>query len=98
MNLLVAAGEFSDAGELDTARHIFDLEAGRADGRLCGWEDHRAQRTDSLVLGLRGRPPRLPFSRDAAAFRGLRFRPPAAPRRPAIQLFEPSMPPISAGT
>ena len=51
-----------------------------------------------LTLTLRGRPPRLPLSRAAAAFALLRARPPAAPRRAAIQLLEPSRPSSRAGT
>jgi hypothetical protein len=47
---------------------------------------------------LRGRPPRLPFSRDAIALAAVRVRPPAAPSCAAIQLFEPNTPSSKAGT
>lgn len=47
---------------------------------------------------LRGRPPRLPFSRDAAAFNAVSFRPPAEPNRAAIQRLDPNRPSSNAGT
>ena len=47
---------------------------------------------------LRGRPPRLPFSREAAALATLRLCPPAAPSRAAIQRLDPSTPSSRAGT
>lgn len=50
------------------------------------------------VVTLRGRPPRLPFSREAAVLALLRTRPPDAPRRAAIQFLDPSKPSSSAGT
>ena len=47
---------------------------------------------------LRGRPPRLPFSHDAAPLAALRTRPPAAPSCLAIHRLEPNTPSSSAGT
>src|SRR6185437_5931579 len=46
----------------------------------------------------RGRPPRLPLAREAAALAALRARPPAAPRRAAIHFCDPSTPSSRAGT
>lgn len=44
-----------------------------------------------------GRPPSLPFSRDAAAFAEVLVTPPAFPISPAIHLREPKAPSSNAG-
>ncbi len=66
------------------------------------WAPHAHARASAsrhqIAVICRGLPPLLPLSRDAAAFAPPRTRPPAAPRRAAIQLFDPSTPSSKAGT
>ena len=54
-------------------------------------------RSPQLRTTLRGRPPRLPFSRLAVRLAALRARPPRSPIRAAVQRLDPSQPSSRAG-
>lgn len=57
----------------------------------------RRARNDYATAGFLGRPPILPFSREAAAFAGALVSPPDLPMIPAIHLRDPRVPSSSAG-
>jgi hypothetical protein len=52
---------------------------------------------DYATSGFLGRPPILPFSREAAAFAGDLVNPPDLPMTPAIHFRDPTVPSSSAG-
>ena len=57
----------------------------------------RRARKDYATAGFLGRPPILPFSREAAAFAGVLVSPPDLPMIPAIHLRDPRVASSSAG-
>ena len=87
------------ANSRDIAAPGHDKRLISGDRRIWSGASETASDYDPPAVAIsRGRPPRLPFSREAVALTGVRVRPPEAPSRAAIQRLEPSTPSKRAGT